>query len=611
MKLFLKKVLCLLDARDRRKFTLLFLFIFGGTLLEFVGIGAIMPLIILLSRPNIVQENDYMRMLYEWVAPSSFNEFSLWVGISVVAVFLFKNIYLSLLIHVQNRMVYSKHVAMSSHLFLSYLYSPYIFHLQQNSSRLLHNITGASLNVTMGVFLPVVTLAAEFFVVCTLAIFVIIYEPVLSSLVIIFLGTLLGIFYLFVRRRLRYLGKQLHIRSSLLFQVVNQGLGSIKETKILGREKFFETSYLKHARQAAKSHAYQSTMQRLPSFYIETMVVILIVFVLLYNLYAGIEPHIILTTISMFGLVAIRLMPSMNRISAALNLIQSHTPFLDEVCGDTHTLAQKLDRSRQENHEVPHTSTLPTQEFKQIITLKDLVYVYADASEPALKNISLSFKKRESVGFVGPSGSGKTTIINVLLGLLEPTQGQVLVDGQDIQNDLPAWQRQIGYIPQNIYITDDSIRKNIAFGLFDQEIEEEKVWDALRLAQLETFVKNLPDGLDTVVGENGIRISGGQQQRIGIARALYHDPALLVMDEATASLDNETERSFMAAVGLLSGKKTVILIAHRLTTVQHCDTIFFLAGGRLLIEGTYHDLLAKSSEFRKMAGVTEVDTPID
>ena len=230
-------------------------------------------------------------------------------------------------------------------------------------------------------------------------------------------------------------------------------------------------------------------------------------------------------------------------------------------------------------------------------------FYYENAKTPALEHVSLSILKNSLVGFIGPSGAGKTTAVDIILGLLEPSSGRVLVDGADIHSHLKSWQSTVGYIPQTIYLCDDTIRNNVAFGLDEKEISDEKVWHSLRLAQLDEFVRSLPQGIETTVGERGVRISGGQRQRIGIARAVYHDPQVIVMDEATAALDNETERLFMEALTGLSGQKTIIVIAHRLTTVQQCDKIFFLKDGKLVSEGKYLELSRDCQEFRKMAGV--------
>jgi ATP-binding cassette subfamily C protein len=299
--------------------------------------------------------------------------------------------------------------------------------------------------------------------------------------------------------------------------------------------------------------------------------------------------------LSLFALVAVRLMPSLNRISAAGASIRYNSHYLNDLYDNLLSCEQMAGPPQSEERIVPI-------HFEKGIELRGVTFFYEGAQKPAVDHVSFFIPKNQSIGFVGTSGAGKSTAIDIILGLLDPTEGSVLVDGRDIHEYIRSWQRQIGYIPQAIYLADDTIKSNVAFGLKTEEIREENVWQALRLAQLEDFVRSLPDQLETMIGERGIRLSGGQRQRIGIARALYNNPEILVMDEATSALDNETEQGFMEALSGLAGDKTILIIAHRLTTVQHCDKILFLKDGRLLGEGNYRALLETCPEFCRMAG---------
>ncbi len=328
------------------------------------------------------------------------------------------------------------------------------------------------------------------------------------------------------------------------------------------------------------------------------------------------EFQAIIPTLSLFAVAAFRIMPAMGRIFSAATQIRYHSYSLDAVCNDMTLLEKAVPLSEKEPSSAADKKALESEKFyipfsekvicfDEAIELKDVYYQYPNAKKTVLNGISLTIPKQYSVGLIGPSGAGKTTIINVIVGLLMPTQGEVLVDGKGIKDNLFNWQRMIGYIPQNIYLSDDTIRRNIAFGLADEKIDEEQVWSVLAFAQLEKFVKNLPAGLDTFVGDRGIRLSGGQRQRIGIARSLYHNPDVLVMDEGTASLDNETEREIMQAVKNLSGKKTLIIVAHRLGTVKSCDRLYFISDGKVVDYGTYEELFDKSQEFKAMVMATE------
>jgi len=434
----------------------------------------------------------------------------------------------------------------------------------------------------------------EIIVVLMLMAFLLWTETLSSLVVIVSLSIALSIFYLVIRRKLAILGEKYNFYNGQIIQQVNQGLGSIKETKILGREHFFDKIYSQNVKEISNIYHFQQVIGLLPRNYIETITITIILSIMIYLLSVGAEASSILVQVTIFAIAAIRLMPSLSRISAVFAVIKFYIPSLEEAYSDF-IMCEKHTFSNVEAKDGEKFS------FNNLISIKGISFIYENAKSEALKNISLDIEKKNSVAFVGPSGSGKTTTVDILLGLLKPNTGGVYIDGCDIEEGLRAWQSHIGYIPQQIYILDDIIKRNVAFGVLDKDIDEDKVWNALRVAQLEDFVKSLPDGLNAKVGEHGARVSGGQRQRIGIARALYHDPEVLVMDEATAALDNETEKAFMESIDSLSGKKTIVLIAHRLSTVQNCDKIFYLSKGKLVASGTYPELMEKSPEFKKMA----------
>jgi ATP-binding cassette subfamily C protein len=318
----------------------------------------------------------------------------------------------------------------------------------------------------------------------------------------------------------------------------------------------------------------------------------------------GKDVQTLLPTLSLFAAAAFRMMPSIHRIISSATRIRYYKHTLDSVYEDLLDVGLPLTQSLP-NIEVTSPPLNPLV-FEKEITLNHIFYQYPTGEGLALKDIDLTINKGQAVGFVGPSGSGKTTLINLLLGLLSPTSGQLLVDGHNIAPHLTEWQHKIGYIPQDIYLSDDTIRRNIAFGVPDEHIEEAQVWAVIKLAQLETLVQQLPAKLDTVVGERGVRLSGGQRQRVAIARALYHQPQVLIMDEATAALDNETEREITQAVERLSGQKTLLIVAHRLSTVKNCDQLYFIDNGQVVASGTYEQLFTKSLAFQEMAQLSVV-----
>ena len=392
-------------------------------------------------------------------------------------------------------------------------------------------------------------------------------------------------FYRVVTPRMARLGRQRQYHQGQVVQHINQGLGGIKEAKLLGREAFFGQQHDCHNKRFVRALQGLQTVNQLPRLYMETLAVSGIVAVVLALLARGETLGTLLPTLSLFAAAAFRLMPQFNKILNGANQMRFATHCVDVVAEE---FAQTVPAAAP-----PRGASVP--QLRHAIELVGVMYYYPQSTEPALEDVSLCVAQGSSVGFVGSTGAGKTTLVDVLLGLLAPTQGQVLVDGVDIQEDLAGWQRQIGYIPQQIYLCDDTLRGNIAFGVPEAQIEEASVRAAVRAAQLEALVSELPNGLDTVVGERGVRLSGGQRQRVGIARALYHNPQVLVMDEATAALDNETEADVMAAVEQLSGKKTLIIIAHRLTTVQNCGHLFFMENGEIKDKGSLDEIRLRNS----------------
>jgi len=476
--------------------------------------------------------------------------------------------------------------------------SPYSFHLTKNTASLQQHTecVGAVVN---GLMFPSLTILTETLVVSAIVI-ALLYVDFKSTLFIaIFFLSISGIFYSLVKEKLRKWGSIRNYNRAKTIQQINQGLGGIKETKILHKEDYFLSQYLKHMKETIRIDHYEKVMLQTPRLLIEIVTVVLIVGLMMYFIGVGNDPQVFLIKMSLFAVAAIRIMPSIARISTSLSTMRIYSHALDLLINDIKTAKCLISN----NSPKVEKNIQDKLYFQNVISLNNVSFAYENSHMNVIQELSLKIKSKQTVAFVGHTGSGKTTTVDIITGLLKPISGTVAVDGDDIHNDINSWQAQIGYIPQNIYLTDDNIRRNIAFGVPDNEIDETKIQKAITLAQLEEFISSLPYGLNTEIGEKGVRISGGEKQRIGIARALYNDPEVIIMDEATSSLDNETEKAFMDAIRNLGGKKTIIIIAHRLSTVQYCDKIFFLEKGRLLAEGTYDELLAKCPAFAKMAGI--------
>jgi ATP-binding cassette subfamily C protein len=597
---FLQKLLYLFTPRERWQIAGLFLLILIGAGFETLGVGLVLPFISLLENPQRVQEAGMMRWIYQGVGEPSTHDFLIGAGLGFMVIYLLKNLYLTALTYLQCRLIYDKQVELSSRLFRAYLYSPYTFHLQRNSADLIRNLTTETSIFFNGVLTPGILALTEVTILGCIALFLLVIEPVTSLAAAGGIGLATLFFYRVVRRKLSAFGKARQYHQGQVIQTINQGLGGVKEAKVLGREQLFLDQYDSHNILSTRALQFSQIVSQLPRFFIESIAIVGLMLIVVSVLAQGRSLSAVLPTLSLFAAAAFRLMPSINRILNSMTGMRFSSHSVHVLSHDLRELKPVL-----ENRQLVYSRqlTAPKPLLEREMELQNVFYRYPGASDNSLKGVSLTIPKGTSVGFVGSSGAGKTTIVDVILGLLPPTQGQILVDGHDIYDDLSAWQRLIGYIPQTIYLCDDTLRNNIAFGIPEDEINAGWIDAAVKSAHLTELVASLPEGLDTLVGERGVRLSGGQRQRVGIARALYHNPEVLVMDEATAALDNQTEAGVMEAVEKLSGEKTLIMIAHSLSTVKNCDRLYFMSQGQIIDSGTYDDLCQRNQDFQQMAQV--------
>ena len=575
-----QKIWWLLTPVERRRALALLLLMLIGMVLETLGIGLVVPMIALLTASD---SRDRFPVLGPVLAALGNPRHELVVTaamLGLVGVYLIKTLYLAFLVWLQSRFAYGIHAQLSQRLFTIYLRQPYAFHLHRNSAQLLRNVTGEVHMFTNGAMMPGMLLVSETLVLVGLFALLLAVEPVGAVLVVGFLGVTGWGFHRATRARIARWGLARQHHEGLRIQHLQQGLGGAKDVKLLGRETEFLEQYRAHNVQSARAGQLQYTVQQLPRLWLELLAVSGLAALVLSMLWQGRAVEAVLPTLGLFAATAFRLMPSVNRSLNSLNSLRYALPVVNTLYAES-----RLPTPEAENRRIV------TQPFREALELDRVTFAYAGATVPALSDLSLVVRRGESVGFIGTSGAGKSTLVDVLLGLLVPIGGEVRVDGRNIHADIRNWQNQIGYVPQSIFLTDDTLRRNVAFGLSDGQIDDAAVWRTIHAAQMDEFVRSLPNGLDTRVGERGVRLSGGQRQRIGIARALYHDPAILVMDEATSSLDPATERDVMRAVMTLHGEKTIVLVAHRLTTVEYCDRLYRLERGKVVEEGTPESML--------------------
>lgn len=584
----IRKLRRLLTRREKLQAVLLLCGMLVAAVLEMVGVGAIPAFVSALTDPDAVREHPAGRSFMEILGLETTEELVLWGAGALLLLFIVKNAYLALMSWVQARYVFNRQVGIARRLFAAYLHTPYTFHLQRNSAELLRNTNQDAMQVVGAGLMPLLQLAMEALTVTAILILLLVAEPVISIASFVVLGGTTALFLRVVRTRMLRIGEEQRIHRRQMLQSVNEGLGGIKVTKVLGRQPHFLDTFDTAAAGFAVTGRIHRVLQEIPRLLLETVAVggLLAVAVLL--LAQGRPVASLVPALALLAVAIVRMIPSFNRITSALNALRFGRAALRGVYEDLVTLERRRTTPRE---------PIP---FEDRIRLEGVSLTYPGAEEPSLTDVTLEIPKGSAVGFVGPTGSGKTTIVDVVLGLLPPSTGRVLVDGRDLRGREGEWQRRIGYIPQDIYLTDASIRENIAFGLPEEEIEDEAVWRAVDAAQVREFVERLPAGLDTVVGERGVRLSGGQRQRIGIARALYHDPDVLVLDEATSALDHETERYVMDAIEHLRGRRTLLIVAHRLSTVEACDRLFSIRGGRLAAESASRPLATGRDDGEKI-----------
>jgi ABC-type multidrug transport system fused ATPase/permease subunit len=551
-----------------------------GSILDTFSLGLVIPAVGMLVKPDYVQNFPYINDLFGY--PSD-QEFAIIVMSILVITYFLKAIYLVWSAWVRSGFSASVTTRIGKQQFENYLRQPYPFHLQRNSAILIRNSQNSA-SLMGGVIDPLLTVVADCLVTLGLFALLISLEPIGTLATLTIFGFCAWTFRRFTNSRIIQWGEAQNFHKVMVIQHLQQGFGGVKDVKVLGREKHFISEYSRHLVDNAIVGRRFGVAQGLPRIGLEILTIIGLASLVSIMVFSGQGLVEVLPVLGLFGAAAFRLIPAVGRTMSLLQTFALSRP----VLRDTHRdLALTYFDSEQD---VKHLR------FSDLIEVSDLTFQYEAALSPALNNVSLTVKRGEAVGLVGPSGSGKSTLVDILLGLLEPTSGRVLVDGDVIHDNLRGWQDQIGYVPQSIFLTDDTLRRNVAFGLPKNEIDEVAVEAAIRLAQLEDFVASLPDGLDTIVGERGVRLSGGQRQRIGIARALYHNPDVLVLDEATSSLDTETEHGVMQAVQALQGEKTVIIVAHRLSTVEYCNRLYRLENARIVDEGTFSEVTSRTED---------------
>lgn len=594
MALF-QKFLYVFSGNRRQLFFLVLVFLLTS-ILEAFGIGLLGPFLNLAGDPaNVIQDTYLFARAYQILEIARPSDFVVWFGIFIIVVFILKSIIYFLSKRYSYKILFHQVAVIQERLFDTYILAPYDFHLTRNTADYTNKIAGEAQRFGFMFALPMVESLSHLILITTL---LVLMARTNILLLITSLVSLLPAFLVlsFLMKRLKKWGRLSTTAREETIKAVNHGLGGIKETRVFGCEDYFRKDLKRHVYQEAKVQVLYQSAQFIPRIMIEALLVIAIVgFVCVSQLSPNQDFQSTLSSMGVFAVASLRLIPVASNLAQCIGSLRNSSHTLDVVYLDLKDIEsdgwKEQKTSLQTLDTVKSLNSKRTPTYSTDLKIAEVVYQYPSSTKPSLDGISMEIKKGESIGLIGKSGAGKTTLVDVILGLLTPQKGDILVDGQSIYENLSEWRNLVGYIPQSIFLTDDTIEKNIAFGVPSDQIDQSQLWYAIKAAQLDSFIADLPNGIDTAVGERGVRLSGGQRQRIGIARALYHQREILVLDEATSALDNETEQLISNSIRALAGSKTLIIIAHRLSTIEHCDRIYVLEKGTVARSGTYAEVV--------------------
>lgn len=593
----LRQIFRLLSKSERKEAYGCFLAMLLMAIVDVIGVASIMPFIAVISDPEAIHHHAKLALLYNKLNFHSTHSFLIFLGLLVLGLLVIGNTVSTFTIWSILRFTYAREYNLSMRLFKQYIYQPYLFFLNRNPSELSKNILSEVITITNRAFIPGMQLIAKSIVTGLILLLLLIIDPVLAFVILFILGGSYFVIYYSVRKKLAMIGKRVFEDNRQKYIIVNEALGGIKDIKLLHNENYFINKFSHYAKQFTDDEATANIIAQLPRFALETIAFGGVLLIIIYLLVMGKNISNAMPLLALYAFASFRLMPALQQIFNSMAYLR--------VSKDALTILNHDLNELERVNALLDNNTSPDLGFQSKLELRNINFSYPNTSKPILNALSFSIPVNTTVGFVGTTGAGKTTLVDLILGLLAPDQGEILLDGKLItQENLKHWQRKIGYVPQAIYLSDDTIVNNIAFGVLKSEINMQAVENAARIANIHSFIMNdLDKQYQTIVGDRGIRLSGGQRQRIGIARALYHNPEILVLDEATSSLDTVTEDAILDAIHELSRKKTIIIIAHRISTLTECDVIHVLRDGNIATSDSYHELIKSCDQFKSMARV--------
>lgn len=569
-----KELLLIFNRKQKLQFIGLFIAIFIGSIFELFGVSILIPFMEVLVAPEKIMEKEYIRQGMDLLGITNHRQLVISLLVIMILVYIIKNSYLIILQYLQYQILWKNRLKMEIDIMKHYVKQPYMFHVKRNSAEMQRTIledTGNVFTVLFNVF----SLISEAITSVLLIVFLFATSKGITIGLLILLGAFLGLYFKVFKKRLFYYGKTAQKYGMEGLKCIHQIFNGIKEIKVYECEPFFIKEFCDGRKIQISMMKRGAFFQQVPKYMLEMICVCGILGILLLKMILGVDASLLVTQLAVFAVAAYRLMPSANRITAELVSVFNHKASIDLIY---HAMVSDNILTREEKAKEELTTDITFDNHKDIV-LENVSFSYPGNEDVILEQANLRIEEGRSVAFKGASGAGKTTTADLILGILTPTGGTIKYAGVDISKMQNMWYKHVGYIPQTIYLSDSTIKDNVAFGI--ENPDEEKIWKALEGAQLKEFVESRPEGLNLRVGESGVRLSGGQRQRIGIARALYNDPEILILDEATSALDNETEAAVMESIEYFKGKKTLIIIAHRLTTIEKCDEIYEIGAGEI------------------------------
>ena len=569
------KINYIFSRKQKIQLVILFFMILLGSVFELLGVSAVLPLVEVVLDPSILETEGFYRTIAETMNITSHANFCVLMCVMLIVVYIIKNAYLSLLSFAQIRFAANSRYHTACRMFRAYVYQDYLFHTSHNVADLqrdiMYDIVSAFQLIQASLLLITELVTASVLVVFLL------YMDIATAII---MGGMAGLLFLVFAQKVKTtqtrLGELQRSTATEKTKTLLQAFGGIKDIQVMSKEEYFCQRFEDTHNQENNAAKKSEFLSRFPKYVTEAIIMVAMLAVVAVRIGMGANIAEFVSVLSVYAIAAVRLLPSTNRIIENMNVISSRKAYIDGLYDNMHIVKAYESCVKEEKNAEDFS-------FKKDLRVEGLFYKYPEAKELLFENASLTIHKNESVAFVGGSGAGKTTLADIILGLLPPDSGAVLVDSRNIKDNIEGWHHILGYVPQAIYLTDDTIRNNVAFGTSGKLINDADVWRALDSAQMTEFVKSLPNGLDTIVGDRGVKLSGGQRQRIGIARALFNNPQILILDEATSALDNETEKAIMEAIETLKGKTTMIIIAHRLSTIRNCDKIFEVQKGQIVL----------------------------